>query len=358
MAKATILITSLLLGLGLIGVIWSSRHSFADKDFNAQATGPHNLTVGEYAAIQRAVVAAAPPSSNVNGQIDYYGGIVRLAFHDGGTYNVTDNSNGVNGCLNPNDPGNSGLQNVINMIEPIYQRYKDLCSRADFWVIAAFAIVKAAGGPDMPFQQGRIDCVPPTTKPIGLLPNPQTGWQPVFDAFVTRMGFTVRDTVALIGAHTLGRCKPQNTGYKFAWDGTPTQFDNQFYLDLLNGGWNRMLNPENGTSQWNTFPMPSPPLSPFVMLDTDMALRYTDPGLGECLNTTSQAICQNNAATLTFVNQYASDQSVWHADFSTAYVRLTSLGAANLRPLAANGAAHVSASLILVLLCAIFSFLV
>jgi peroxiredoxin len=355
MAK-TILITSLLLGLGIISVIWSARHSFADKDFTAQATGPHNLTVQEYEAIRRAVVAAAPPSSNFNALIDYYGGIVRLAFHDAGTYTALTNLYGPNGCLNFADPGNGGLQNVINMIEPIYQRYKTILSRADFWVVAAFAIVKQAGGPDMPFQWGRVDCVPPTTKPTGLLPNPQTGWQPVFDVFVTRMGLTVRDTVALLGAHTLGRCKPQNSGYKFAWDGTPTQFDNQFYLDLLNGGWNRELNTDNGTSQWNTFPAPSPPATPFVMLDTDMALRYADPGIGACTNTTPTAICANNAATLTIVNQYASDQSAWHADFSTAYVKLTSFGYATLNPLA-NAGAHVSASVILVLLCAIFSFL-
>ena len=58
--------------------------------------------------------------------------------------------------------------------------------------------------------------------------------------FINRMGLTWTDTVALMGAHTLGRGDKDFTGH----DGTFVQnneestfFDKQYYQEVVNRGW-------------------------------------------------------------------------------------------------------------------------
>ena len=43
--------------------------------------------------------------------IDFVGAVVRLAFHDSGTYDPKTKS-GPDGCIDYRDPGNNGLQKV------------------------------------------------------------------------------------------------------------------------------------------------------------------------------------------------------------------------------------------------------
>jgi cytochrome c peroxidase len=43
--------------------------------------------------------------------------------------------------------------------------------------------------------------------------------------------------VALIGAHTLGRCHTDRSGYKGPWTNAPTTFSNLYFQELLNNKW-------------------------------------------------------------------------------------------------------------------------
>ena len=50
-------------------------------------------------------------------------------------------------------------------------------------------------------------------------------------------GFDDREIVALSGAHALGRCHAENSGYVGPWQGTPTIFSNIYYKLLLKVNW-------------------------------------------------------------------------------------------------------------------------
>jgi hypothetical protein len=52
----------------------------------------------------------------------------------------------------------------------------------------------------------------------------------LMDYFDTEFGFTANETVALMGAHTLGRARTDNSGFNGAWITDATSlFNNDFY---------------------------------------------------------------------------------------------------------------------------------
>jgi len=161
-------------------------------------------------------------------------------------------------------------------------------------------------------------------------------WTEVYNVFVKRMGLAVQDITALLGAHTLGRTMPENSGYEFYWTNTANKFTNQFYKDLLYGQWARYANYfafHGETHEWNTDPLPVG-ADPQMMLNTDMSLVYLNIGSGGdgvCGNTTANA-CTNNPDTFPIVQKYATNQTLWFQDFTTGWQKLTSLGW-SLKPL-------------------------
>ena len=52
-----------------------------------------------------------------------------------------------------------------------------------------------------------------------------------------RMGFGDKDIVALSGAHALGRCPAEASGYEGPWTPTPTSFNNLYFSLLSNLQW-------------------------------------------------------------------------------------------------------------------------
>ncbi len=50
-------------------------------------------------------------------------------------------------------------------------------------------------------------------------------------------GFNDQEIVALSGAHTLGRCHADRSGYVNPWTNAPTTFSNLYFVELLNNKW-------------------------------------------------------------------------------------------------------------------------
>ncbi|KAJ6471628.1 heme peroxidase [Mycena vitilis] len=121
---------------------------------------------------------------------------VRLSFHDAA--NALPNG-GADGSMltDPNEvlrSENNGLQTIVGLLQPLPAQFG----------VAPGDIVHLAcpGGPVIPAFVGRP--APRNIAPDGLLPNPES---PVADlvARFADMGLTVREMMALIGAHTTGK---------------------------------------------------------------------------------------------------------------------------------------------------------
>ena len=141
--------------------------------------------------------------------------LVRLAWHASGTYDRASNTGGSEGALMRFSPekdhgANAGLGKARDLLEPIKAANPSL-SYADLWTLAGAVAIESMGGPKVPWRQGRTDHgTPEKTAPDGRLPGADKGTMAAtvnhVRAVFSRMGFTDRETVALLGAHALGEC--------------------------------------------------------------------------------------------------------------------------------------------------------
>jgi cytochrome c peroxidase len=78
--------------------------------------------------------------------------------------------------------------------------------------------------------------------PDGRLPDASQGNKHL-RAIFNRMGFNDQEIVALSGAHALGRCHTDRSGFDGPWTFSPTVVTNEYYKLLLNEKW--------GWKKWN-----------------------------------------------------------------------------------------------------------
>lgn len=229
--------------------------------------------------------------------------LLRLSWHASGTYVKDTNSGGSYGgtmiyAQEELDGANNGLQHARSFLQEFAVKYPWI-SRGDLWTLAGVAGVQEAGGPKIPWGPGRVDNnTGENVPPNGLLPDASRDGKYVKDLFA-RMGFNEQETVALLGAHVLGRCHPYNSGYKGPWGPSFNQFTNDFYVRLL-GSWH--VKKWDGPKQYE-----DDETGDFMMLPTDIALK-------------------EESYFLKYVKQYADDQDLFFRDFSAAYSKLISLG--------------------------------
>lgn len=160
--------------------------------------------------------------------------ILRLVFHDGGTKDVVSGKYGLNGSIRfpeeYNREENSGLERAVKIVEGFQLTFQnETASRVSFSDCLAFAgavAVEKAGGPRIFLETGRIDSDAPD--PSSMLPAEDLSFDNLFSMF-QRMGLTIKDLVALSGAHTLGFAK------KVAFTANPFVFDNSYYQRILQG---------------------------------------------------------------------------------------------------------------------------
>jgi len=240
-------------------------------------------------------------NSRCNGS---YGPIlVRLAWHASGTYDKRDGTGGSNGAkmrfsAEKDHGANAGLHIARQLLEPIKAKYPGL-TYADLWTLGGAVAIEEMGGPKIPWRPGRTDDIDgKLCTPDGRLPDAGKGQDHVREIF-SRMGFDDREMVALIGAHALGRCHRDRSGFSGPWTRSPTTVSNSFYLELLKPGWTK--------KKWNGPEQYEDPSKELMMLPADLALLH-DPSFRK------------------YVEIYAKNEDVWLTDFSKAFSKLLELG--------------------------------
>ncbi|KAG8722185.1 heme peroxidase [Ceratobasidium sp. 394] len=109
-------------------------------------------------------------------------------------------------------------------------------SYGDLWTLGGVCVIQEMGGPKIPWRPGRIDGFEKDVTPDGRLPD-ATQAQDHLRAIFYRMGFNDQEIVALSGAHALGRCHTDRSGFEGPWTFSPTTLTNEYYKLLLNEKW-------------------------------------------------------------------------------------------------------------------------
>lgn len=259
---------------------------------------------------------------------DALGGVVRLAFHDAGSWDGS--TGGADGCVDLDAAENAGLEPIIAQLTPVLASVSGVLSRADIWTLAANVAVEMAGGPPMEFEAGRQD-VASCEGHGNRLPNAELGQAHIRDVFLTRYGFSERDSAALMGAHVLGRAEPAISGYNGSWVRRNNRFSNAYFSDLLGRPWRRQVFTSNGRTltQWNG---PGETL----MLNTDIELAFDTNSCNRAGGNGNGGRNRCPRATNAFsdaITEFANDETgeaAFHAAFAPAFKKLMALGAGSL----------------------------
>ncbi|PAV18818.1 cytochrome C peroxidase [Pyrrhoderma noxium] len=241
-----------------------------------------------------------------NGEYDdgSYGPVlVRLAWHSSGTYDKDTKTGGSNYATMRFEPeslhgANNGLNIARGLLEKIKAKYPWI-SYGDLWTLAGVCAIQEMAGPKIPWRPGRIDGFAKDATPDGRLPDASQGADHVRAIFY-RMGFNDQEIVALVGAHALGRCHTDRSGFEGPWTFSPITFTNDFYNLLLNEKW--VWRKWSGPKQLQDKKTQS-----LMMLPTDYVL-VTDKSFKK------------------YVKAYAEDQDIFFKDFSKAFATLLELG--------------------------------
>ncbi|KAJ9146284.1 hypothetical protein P3X46_028568 [Hevea brasiliensis] len=236
--------------------------------------------------------------------------LVRLGWHDAGTYNKNieewPKRGGANGSLRfeveLKHGANAGLVNALNLLQPIKDKYSGV-TYADLFQLASATAIEEVGGPKISMKYGRVDVSAPEECPEeGRLPSagPPKPAEHLREIFY-RMGLNDQEIVALSGAHTLGRSRPDRSGwgkpetkYTKSGPGAPggqswtiewLKFDNSYFKDIKE------------------------------RKDEDLLVLPTD------------AVLFEDPSFKVYAEKYAEDQEAFFKDYAEAHAKLSNLGA-------------------------------
>mmetsp|Transcript_51557 Transcript_51557/g.133941 ORF Transcript_51557/g.133941 Transcript_51557/m.133941 type:complete len:281 (+) Transcript_51557:27-869(+) len=179
------------------------------------------------------------PNPSVDGAGGSLGGggyiapmLVRLAWHSSGSYGKKAGDGGSQGCTIRFKPeidhgGNAGLKHAIGVLAPIKENNPG-ASWADLVIYSGVVAIECMGGPVVGFTPGRTDATCPNTTPAqdkrftpdDRLPDAAQTQDHLRDVFY-RMGFNDQEIVALSGAHAVGRCHTDRSGFWCVISGRP-----------------------------------------------------------------------------------------------------------------------------------------
>ena len=335
----------------------SSTHDWVKNNlkiyFNFNDTGSYGLPCNDK-------VRSCPVGNTL-------GALVRLVFHDAA------GTGGSNGCIDFNTSDNNGLQEIVGQLDTFYYSkegyfddYTSMISKADLWIIAGNLAIEYAsnasgsagstleilpptpGGLVLPFQYGRYDAA--SCDDTHMLPEASYNWTQMKHLFVDRFGMDVGETVAIMGAHSLGRCKWENSGFDGGWLTTASSFSNQYYIEMGGVKWNN----SNNSAVWvDDLPEGGAVEKPWtIMLQVDAELLYKTKEhapnnyCDEFSDFTSNRFikCPQQTESFPHFMAYANNITHFFGNFSTAWQKMTEYNMNGLVPLGkpCNGTYPVS----------------
>ncbi|KAJ6548562.1 heme peroxidase [Mycena capillaripes] len=223
---------------------------------------------------------------------------IRLAFHDAGTFSLQLQANHLdNGAADGSmlvfdsevqRPDNNGLQSIVGALKPLPAQFNvtpgDVLHASDLPHLAGnLAVVACPGGPVVNTYVGRTP--PKNEAPMDLLPSP---FDPVpkLVARFADMGFSVRELMALIGAHTAGKQRFVDTNQAGkSFDSTADIWDVRFYSET-----------QSASAAPGTF-----------RLDSDVNFSH-------------------NATTVKDYNRFVGNQDDWAREYADAHEKMSLLG--------------------------------
>lgn len=214
--------------------------------------------------------------------------LLRLSFHDAGTYSKSDGSGGSHASIRfpkeMNYEANKGLSKAMEIINQFKVSFPAV-SYADLIQIGGYVAVEYAGGPAIKFKFGRVDALTDAEcLPAGRLPDANSDAAGLQNTFY-KLGFNDEEIVTLSGAHTIGSAHTQNSGFNGPWTMDPKVFNNHYFTEL------------NATTQnTNVLRMPS--------------------------DSTLKSISSMN----TWVQNFAKDQTLFFTKYGAVQKKLSELG--------------------------------
>jgi len=229
--------------------------------------------------------------------------ILRLAWHSSGTYDKESGKGGSNYATMRFAPeslhaANAGLNIARQLMEKVKEEFPWI-SYGDLWTLGGVAAVQEMAGPKVPWRPGRIDGFSADATPDGRLPDASQGSDHLRNIFY-RMGFNDQEIVALSGAHALGRCHHDRSGFEGPWTFSPTTVTNDYYKLLFDEKW--VWKKWNGPKQLEDKKTKS-----LMMLPTDYVLTQ-------------------DKSFKKFAKAYADDNDLFFKDFSAVVAKLFELG--------------------------------
>ncbi|BFZ53212.1 heme peroxidase [Savitreella phatthalungensis] len=281
----------------------SAGESLTGTDALKAAAHPGPL---DYTKVYAAIVKAMDSEDAENYDDGSFGPVlVRLAWHASGTYDKATNTGGSNGATMRFAPesdhgANAGLHKARSVMETVHAQFPNI-SYSDLWTLAGVAAIQEMSGGEVviPWRPGREDRDAAFCTPDGRLPDASLDHDHLRKIFY-RMGFNDQEIVALSGAHALGRCHTDRSGFEGPWTFSPTVLTNDYYKLLLDEKWS--WKKWNGPKQYE-----DKTTKTLMMLPTDMALI-------------------KDKSFRPWVEKYAKDQDLFYKDFANVFTKLLELG--------------------------------
>lgn len=282
---------------------YARQQGYLDAFLGVPTPAPREITSEDYAKVRQAIADILDSNSEYDDG-SYGPVLVRLAWHTSGTYDKNTGTGGSNGATmrfapESNWGANAGLAVARDLLEPVKAKFPWI-SYSDLWTLGGAVAIEEMGGPTIPWRPGRSDKEEAklVALPDGRLPDGDKGADHVRDIFY-RMGFNDQEIVALVGAHCLGRCHPDRSGWDGPWTNAPTTFSNLYFQELANNKWRK--------KKWNGPPQYEDKSGQLMMLPADMALLW-------------------DRKFKKYVDLYAKDEDKFFSDFAAAFSKLLELG--------------------------------
>ena len=211
---------------------------------------------------------------------------LRLGFHDC--------VGGCDGCIDMTNPDNQGLQEPIDAIYPIVDKFKASYSRADIWAMATLVSADLAVVDGRPHGYhflmryiGRHDCSGADAKGVGgpdiTMPTNDLTTHELLAFFAKNFEFDLAETVTVMGVHAVAVAHRENVGFgnigkEDGWVYKADDYElNNRYYDMLVGddmSWQIELVHNEGDipSRYQWFQEKKGETERPIMTNTDMGL--------------------------------------------------------------------------------------